>query len=83
MASEETVCKVDVVLNGHPHQVVVSGNNSPAFGFDTGGVTLPGPVPLRLRCEVCNGAAKLAFSPPSASWRRPYVVRRVIHLTDE
>jgi hypothetical protein len=83
MSSEKLVCTIEVMLNGHRHQVIVSGKNSPVFGFEsTEGQTFE-PIPLRFRCDVCDGTAKLAFLPPSATWRRPYVVRRVVHTTDE
>ncbi len=83
MSSEENLCIVEVMLNGQAHRVVVSGNNSPAFGFEPAERQAPSPTLLRFRCDICNGVAKLAFSPPSKSWRRPFVVRRVIHLSDE
>jgi len=82
MASEE-VCTVEVMLNGHAHEVVVAGNSSPAFGFETAGTRSPEPVMLRLHCDMCDSKGKLSFVPPSKSWRRPFVVRRVIHQPGE
>jgi hypothetical protein len=83
MSSERPVCTIEVLLDGHPHQVVVSGNNSTVLGFEPTGSRVSEPIPLRVRCDVCNAVAKLAFSPPAASWSRPYVVRSVIHPADE
>jgi len=79
MTAEDNLCTVDVMLNGAVHQVAVSGNNSPAFGFESGAGYPSGPVLLRFRCDVCNGVAKLEFAPP-ANWRRPFVIRRVVHV---
>lgn len=78
MTAEE-IYTVEVMLNGHAHQVVVAGNSSPAFGFEPAGTVRSEPVMLRLRCDTCGGIGKLQFVPPSKSWRRPYVVRRVVH----
>lgn len=82
MTTEE-ICTVEVMLNGHTHQVVVVGNNSPAFGFEPSGAPASQPAMLRFRCETCKGVAKLPFVPPSKTWRRPFVVRRVVHMSDE
>lgn len=79
MAPAETLHTVDVMLNGLVHHVVVSGNNAPAFGFESVTGSAPGSVWLRFRCDVCNAAAKIEFAPPSASWRRPFVIRQVVH----
>ena len=82
MATEE-LCTVEVMLDGHSHQVVVAGNSSPAFGFEPPGGQPMEPILLRFRCDTCKGFAKLPFVPPSKTWRRPFVVRRVIHTSDE
>jgi hypothetical protein len=83
MTKEELSTVVEVILNGQVHQVVVAGNNSPAFGFERPGGQLPDPTMLRFRCDTCNGVAKLPFVPPSTTWRRPFVVRRVVHIQNE
>lgn len=80
---EENLHTVEVKLNGHVHRVTVSGNNSPAFGFEAAAGQAPGPALLRFRCDVCNDIAKLAFTPPSSSWRRPFIVHVVVHMSDE
>jgi len=82
MATEE-LCTVEVMLNGHTHKVVVAGHNSPAFGFDATDTKVSEPALLRFRCDICKAVAKLSFTPPSHSWRRPFVVRRVDHLPHE
>jgi hypothetical protein len=81
--TEDLVCTVDVMLNGQAHEVLVTGNHSPAFGFEAPGSPVGEPALLRLRCEVCSAAAKLSFVPPSVQWRRPFVVRRVTHLAND
>ena len=81
--SEENLHTVEVTLNGHVHQVTVSGNNSPAFGFEAAAGHPLSPALLRFRCDVCNGVAKLAFTPPSPAWRRPFIVRRVVHSSND
>jgi hypothetical protein len=83
MMSDENSYTVEVMLNGHVHQVTVSGNNSPAFGFEAAAGKASGPALLRFRCDVCNGVAKLAFTPPSPAWRRPFIVRSVVHTSHE
>lgn len=79
MTPAQTLHTVEVKLNGLVHHVVVAGNNSPAFGFESVTGPAPGSVWLRFRCDVCNTAAKIEFAPPSSNWRRPYVIRQVVH----
>ena len=82
--SDENLNTVEVVmLNGHVHQVTVSGKNFPVFGFEAAATQAPSPTLLRIRCDVCNGVGKLKFTPPSPAWRRPFIVRRVVHTSHE
>jgi hypothetical protein len=83
LMTEDLVCTVEVMLNGEVHEVLVTGNHSPALGFEAPGSWTGEPALLRLRCEVCNVAAKLSFIPPSVQWRRPFVVSRVTHLSND
>lgn len=76
---DEEQCTVEVLLNGHPHQVTVAGSNAPALGFETTRRPVVGTALLRFRCDVCEAVAKLPFDPPADTWRRPFVVRRVVH----
>jgi hypothetical protein len=81
MAKEEQ-CTVEVMLNGRTHRVIVSGSSYPAFGFENASALPLEPTLLRFRCDTCDSAARLPFVPPSRSWRRPFVVSRVIHTAD-